>query len=403
MTTETADLHTEAPAVDPEGIQMTVAELFDRLSRPNNLFLIDVRNEDEFAAWQIEGRHTPETINVPYFAFFENEAESMAQVPRGREIVVVCAKGGASDFVAAMLEEEGIPAVNLAEGMIGWGNYHVIRPVVEAGNYQIYQVDRVARGCLSYILISQGQAAIIDPLRHTRQYLDFLAEKDARPVLIFDTHGHADHISGGPALAAETEAGYYLHPYDAIHPFDMLPARLDYQQLRDKQAFTLGDLQVEAVHVPGHTLGQVNFLVTADDGESFCFTGDNLFLQSFGRPDLGGQGETWAPLVYQAIFETLKERVPARAWILPGHYARPDEADEAGLFARRLSKVWEQNLDVSHTDQDAFIQHVLSHLPEMPEQYIEIKRINVGLSNADEEVASELELGKNICALSTAY
>ncbi len=399
---------TQAPAeIDfdsqDEAPQITPAELYRHISQPNELFLIDVRNEDEFQDWRIGARHTPETINVPYFEFFENEEHSMAQVPAEREIVVVCAKGGASDFVAAMLEEEGIRAVNLAEGMIGWGNLYVNRPVVEAETYQIYQVDRVARGCLSYVLVSGGRAAIIDPLRHVDHYRQFLKDQGLELALLLDTHAHADHISGGPDLAAETGAPYYLHPYDAIHPFDMQPARLAYRMLEDGQRFALGDLQIEVVHVPGHTLGQVNYLVTAPDGQAFCFSGDNLFLQSFGRPDLGGQGESWAPLVYESLFETLRNRVPPQALVLPGHYASAGEAGPEGLFARPLSELWATNRDLQAGDRDAFLAHVLSHLPEMPEQYVDIKRVNAGLLEPDEERAQELELGQNVCALSTAY
>ncbi|UCH60032.1 MAG: hypothetical protein JSV61_00755, partial [Anaerolineales bacterium] len=187
-----------------------------------------------------------------------------------------------------------------------------------------------------------------------------------------------------------------------IHPFDMLPARLDYEMLKDGSEFSLGDLTIHAIHVPGHTLGLVNFLVTGGDGQSFLFTGDSIFIKSFGRPDLGGQGQTWAPLVYNSIFEVIKSRVPAEAWVLPGHYARPDEANEDGTFMKRLGDLWQENTDLRVGKQE-FIEFVLNHLPNMPEQYIQIKRVNAGLVEPDEAEASELELGKNVCALSTAY
>jgi len=308
-------------------------------------------------------------------------------------------------MVVMLLEEEqGISALNLAEGMSGWGNLYVARPVAETTDFQIYQMDRPARGCLSYILVSQGQAAIIDPLRHLENYTRFLDVQEAQLKYIFDTHGHADHISGGPALAEETGAGYHLHPYDGIHPFDMLPAQLEYNMLHDGQTFNLGALDIEVIHTPGHTLGQVNFLVRGPEGQSFLFTGDNLFIQSFGRPDLGGQGEAWAPVVYKTIYETIRSRVPAQALALPGHYARADEAGAAGLFGKPLEALWVENHDLARlTSRDEFVSFVLDHLPTLPEQYIEIKRVNAGLSTPDEDEAGELELGKNICALSTAY
>ena len=384
--------------------QINTQQLYELLQHEDSIFLLDVRNEDEYEIWQIEGRYTPETVNIPYFEFFENEEESFSQIQTDKPIVVVCAKGGASDFVAVLLEEEGITAVNLAEGMIGWGNLYINRPIAETPTYQIYQVDRTARGCLSYVLISDGKAAIIDPLRHTGEYTGFLEEKDARLEFLFDTHGHADHISGAPALAKSTGAPYYLHPYDGIHPFDMLPARLDYQMLHDGQSFRLGDLEIQVIHTPGHTLGQVNFLVTGSDAQSFLFSGDNLFIQSFGRPDLGGKGEAWAPVVYETIFEIIKSRIPANTLVLPGHYAKHSEVNAHGIFAKTLADLWVENNDLARlTEKEVFIAFVLEHLPTLPEQYIEIKRVNAGLSHPDEDETSELELGKNICALSSAY
>lgn len=384
--------------------QITPEQLYSLMQQDHNILMIDVRNTDEYEAWKIEGRHTPQTVNVPYFEFFENEEEAFSKVERGRPIVVVCAKGGASDFVALRLGEEGIPAANLAEGMIGWGNLYLTRPIAQETNYEIYQVDRTARGCLSYILISDGEAAIIDPLRHTEKYTDFLKQKEASLKLLLDTHGHADHISGAPTLAEQTGAPYYLHPYDGIHPFDLLPANLEYNMLRDGMTFTLGDLTIETIHVPGHTLGQVNFLAKAPDGSSYFFTGDNLFIQSFGRPDLGGQGQSWAPIVYETIFKTVKTRVPGDALILPGHFAMHDEANEDGAYSKKLSDLWNENEDLARlTDKETFIDFVMEHLPTMPQQYIQIKRVNAGLATPNEDEAGELELGKNICALSTAY
>jgi glyoxylase-like metal-dependent hydrolase (beta-lactamase superfamily II)/rhodanese-related sulfurtransferase len=384
--------------------EISVDELYRELQRPNDLFILDVRNQDEFETWRIESRYPLETVNIPYFEFFEETDAALARVPKdpGREIIVVCAKGGASDFVAAMLEEQGLTAVNLADGMEAWGIYHVFQTVVEHEEYAVVQVNRVARGCLSYVLISQGEAAIIDPLRHIDQYLSFLEQRNVSLRLLLDTHAHADHISGGPALATATGAPYYLHPYDGIHPFDMLPAKIDYQMLQDGQTFDLGHLQIRTIHVPGHTLGQVNFLVEAPDGRKFFFAGDNIFIDSFGRPDLGGQGERWAPMVYETIFERVKQEVPGDALVLPGHYASQREANSDGLFMKTLNDLWQENSGLNFADREEFIEFVLSHLPTMPPEYVEIKRVNIGLSLPDAEEASVLELGKNICAVASA-
>jgi glyoxylase-like metal-dependent hydrolase (beta-lactamase superfamily II) len=394
----------KAAAVQEIETALTVPALYERITRPNDLLLLDVRNDEDFNAWRIETRHTPETLHIFYGEFVEDEQAAALRVPIDREVIVVCAKGGASDYIADILRGNyEIAAQNLVGGMIAWGNFYAFRPVVQGESYQIYQIERVARGCLSYVLISQGQAVVIDPLRHLDQYLDFLRTQGAHLNLILDTHAHADHISGGGPLAARTGVPYYLHPYDAIHPFDMLPAELSYRPLVDGQQFRLGDLSIQVIHTPGHTLGQVNYLVRDSQGSSFIFTGDNIFIESFGRPDLGGQGQAWAPIVYHTIFEKFKAIVPADAWVLPGHYADPQEANDSGVFIKPLADLWIENKALQITDREEFIRYTLGHLPPMPSQYVQIKRVNIGLVEPSEEEASELELGKNICALSEAY
>lgn len=382
-----------------DATELTAADLYRRLSNPNQLLLLDVRNDQEYQAWRIEGPFPPETQHLPYVVFVEEEDAAAATVPPGRELVVVCAKGGASAYVADLLRQRGLQALNLAGGMIAWGSHVVFRPVAETDAYGVFQADRVARGCLGYVLVSQGEAAIIDPARHTAPYERWLAERGLRLAWVLDTHAHADHISGGPALAAASGAPYYLHPYDAIHPMDMLPARLPFSMLADGQRLALGALRLQVLHVPGHTLGQVNLLATAPDGCQFLFTGDNIFIESFGRPDLGGQGAAWAPLVHASIFERLRPAVPAEAWLLPGHYASPAEANTQGVYARRLGEVWASNSALQAPDREAFVQYTLSRLPPVPPQYIEIKRVNLGLAAPSELEANELELGKNVCAL----
>ncbi len=88
-----------------------------------------------------------------------------------------------------------------------------------------------------------AKALVIDPLRHLHPYLELAQEKGFKIESVMDTHGHADHISGGTALAAESGAPYHLHPYDAIHPMDVLPATIPYNAIRDGQIFKVGQVR----------------------------------------------------------------------------------------------------------------------------------------------------------------
>lgn len=380
----------------------TAKQLYADLLSERQQFILDVRNEDDFERWGIEGRKSLEVLNIPYFNFIEEEDDSVAQVPTDADVLVVCAKEGSSQFVAAILQERGIEAAYLQDGIVSWGNLYDARDVVDAGYGRIVQVARPARGDLSFVVISDGEAAIVDPLRHIEHYLDVVSEAGASVTHIFDTHAHADHISGGPALNEETGAPYYMHPYDAIHPLDMLPGTIDYNYLSDGQTFTVGQFEVKVIWFPGHTLGQVNYLFTAPSGESFLFSGDGVFLNSFGRPDLGGKGEAWTPILYESLYERLPQHLNEDTLILPAHFSTLDEGDENGVFTAAWGEVKAQNRSLQPRSLEEFSEYVLGNLPTFPKEYVEIKRVNAGLLQPDEEKASELELGKNICALADA-
>ncbi len=378
----------------------TAADLYQELLQNDSLFILDVRNEEDFARWRVEGRHSLEVLNIPYFDFIEDEDAAVARIPAGRPVTVVCAREGSSQYVAEILQSRDIQASYLEGGIAAWGNYYDVRDVAETTFGRIVQVARPARGDLSFVVVSQGEAAVIDPLRHLEPYLQ--AAGQARISYIFDTHAHADHISGGPALARQTGAAYYLHAYDAIHPLDMLPARIPYQHVEDGQVFQVGHFSVKVIWFPGHTLGQVNYLFTDPAGQRYLFSGDGIFLSSFGRPDLGGRGQEWAPILYDSLFHRLPRHLDDDTQILPAHFSHLDEGDAGGRFARPYEQVRRENEGLLPRSKEEFIGYVLSHLPVFPPEYVQIKRVNIGLVEPTEEEAGELELGKNVCALAGA-
>jgi glyoxylase-like metal-dependent hydrolase (beta-lactamase superfamily II)/rhodanese-related sulfurtransferase len=377
----------------------TPAELYARILRDEPTFILDVRNEDEAKRSPIEGKTNLTSLNLPYFAFIEDEDGSAAQVPQGREILVVCAKEGSSQYVAGLLAERGYQARYLEGGYLSYGNFYDVRDVVNAPWGRIVQVARPARGDLSFAVISGGQAALIDPMRHTKVYTDLVAAAGATLTHLFDTHVHADHISGGPALAKETGASYYVHAYDAIHPIDMLPAVIEYTHTQEGDRFQVGEVSITTRWFPGHTLGQVNYRLDAPDGQSALFTGDGIFLRSFGRPDLGGKGEAWTPMLYRSLTERLPAMADESTLILPAHFSELDEGTSDGVFAATYAEVKASNDALRPRDEAEFTSYVLGHLPVFPPEYVEIKRVNIGLVVPCDGTANELELGKNICAL----
>lgn len=385
---------------------LTPAELKSMLDEGTPFLLLDVRNEDEFRRWKIEGRHTPPTVNVPYFDFLEDAEANARKVPRDKPVVTVCAKGGSSAWVAdEVLRPRGYDVVNLEGGMTAWGGYYAVHPVPEADRaVRVWQLERPSRGCLHHVIgYGDGaqQAVVIDPPRHHDRVLDLARAEGLTIQHVIDTHAHADHISGGPALARATGATYWLHPYDGIHPIDVLPATIAYEWLHDGQEFRLGAALLRAIHVPGHTLG-ITALALDDGNRRLLFSGDTIFIRSIARPDLGGRGETWAPLHYHSLYGRLLT-LPGDTLVLPGHFSSPHEARDDGLYAARLADLKRDNPELSMSNKDAFVEHLLASLPVFPPQYVDIKRVNAGLLQPDEEKANELELGRNVCALASAY
>lgn len=399
------------PSVEPkeEQKEYNTAALEHDLRRGADIFLLDVRKPAEFDAWHIEGKQPVPLLNVPYSAMIEGwdraqgveavkcyvPAHVGGELPRDRRIVTVCARGITARVVSQGLCELGYDAVPLTGGMTAWGESYSFVPIVEAPELAIHQVVRHARGCLGYVLASEGEAAVIDPGRHIAQHLGFIRERGLKARFVADTHAHADHISGGPALAKELGVPYYLHPYDAIHPMDVLPARMPFDFLRDEQEFKFGRLRLRVMHVPGHTLGNVAFVVE----DKYVLAGDSIFLRSIARPDLGGRGEAWAPLHWASLRRMME--LPPSALVLPGHFANASESDDAGRFAAPLGELMRSNDGLLHAQKEEpeFVRYILASLPKFPPQYIEMKRVNLALVHADDEKASELELGKNVCAL----
>lgn len=379
---------------------ITVAELDEMIERGESFLLLDVRNQDEFERWKIEGRNPFETIHIPYFSFLEDEEGNIARVPKDKRVVVVCAKGGASDYVAGLLRERGYDAVNLEGGMIAWGNYYRVRRIPDTGDLTVYQIIRVARGDLAYAIVSEGEGILIDPTRHIDQYTNLAEREGFRIVAIFDTHAHADHISGGPKLAKQLGVPYFLHPYDGIHPIDMLPATIEYEYLKDNFTFQFGKATLKGIHIPGHTLGNMAFLVN----DRYLFTGDSIFIVSVARPDLGGRGEEWAPLHYDSLYNKLLV-LPDETVVFPAHFATASREERPdGTFYDTLGNIKRNNpREYQAKSKEEFVQFLLNTLPVFPPQYVDIKRVNAGLLTPDEEKASELELGKNVCALAGAY
>lgn len=366
-------------------------ELAEIIEDPEDApFILDVRAPDQYERWQIEGKAPLETINIPYWTAITEDDQVREVIPEDRPVIVVCAHGDSSDLVVEVVDRDNMR--NLSGGMDAWAVTLVPRTVYDDGNHFIIQVDRVAKACLSYVIGARNKnMAVVDPSADVKYYL-MLAEKMGAEITdIFDTHLHADHISLANELRDLTGATYHISEGDA---FD---AAFEYTPLVDGETFAFGemDLVIRSVATPGHTPGSTSLEV---DGK-YLLTGDAVFVSGVGRPDLGGQTIPWAKDLFATIRDKLSPLDP-NLEVLPAHYTSRLESQKDGILRRRLGDLLENDPVVSMTDEDEFVAYVVDHLGESPGEYGTIRLINLGRKEADAEEISELEVGRNECALS---
>jgi glyoxylase-like metal-dependent hydrolase (beta-lactamase superfamily II)/rhodanese-related sulfurtransferase len=348
-----------------------------QLGTDDEPFVLDVRDPDEVAQWSIPG-----SVNVP----LGNLEREVGSLPRDREIVTLCAAGGRSTRAAEFLASQGLRVANLVGGIAAWGGVYD-SVVIEDGALQVVQVRRRGKGCLSYVVGAGNEAFVVDPSLAVDVYREIAAEHDWRITRVFDTHLHADHLSGARELAAATGATLHLNPADT---FDF-----PYTPLQDGEHFELAPdlhMAIAALRTPGHTEGSTVYFV----GDRIVLTGDTLFVDGVGRPDLAERAEEFAHNLYRS----LHERVLALSddvLILPAHYGddvvvHPDQPVGAALGTLRT-------LAALELDEDAFVAWAVARVTPRPPNYVEIITANMGRTELSASERDNLELGPNRCAL----
>ncbi|QLG62102.1 MBL fold metallo-hydrolase [Halorarum salinum] len=378
--------------------KITAEQLADGIDAGEQFTLIDTRPEDSFEAW-----HVRNAENVPYDpreGLDEGQFEEVKELADGRPVVGICGKGITSTPFGFELDERGYDDVSVvAGGMEAWSKVYEVAPVeTENDDLVVRQVQRRAKGCLGYVVGSREaeEAVVVDATRQTDQFKVTAADAGLTVARVFDTHVHADHISGGPALAEEVGVPYHLG-----EPAHDRGVEYEFDALSDGEVVEVGDVRVEALHTPGHTSEMMNYLV--DD--ELLLTGDTLFVDSVGRTELQfGEADAsrGAELLYESLHETILE-LPDDVRILPGHLTitsdgRYENGTPGEPLTARLGDLREE-LDLLGLDEAAFVERLTENAPEKPPNYESVIAINTGRETVeDESEATELELGPNNCA-----
>jgi glyoxylase-like metal-dependent hydrolase (beta-lactamase superfamily II)/rhodanese-related sulfurtransferase len=356
--------------------QIPPQELAERLDRGEALQVLDVRAPEKVKRGHILLGSDLDFHAQPNSKLFAMPDVKALQLDASRPVAVVCNHGNSSKKATAYLRERGYEAYSVIGGMAAWEAVYVARRLSPTPSLShVVQLDRVGKGALSYVLVSDGDAVIVDPGRHLDRYDTALTELRATLAAVVDTHIHADYTSGARAAAARWQVPYFLHPDDAVSPYDNRPGKLAYQPLRDGDTIAFGHATLRAVHVPGHTLGSITLV--ADEG--LALTGDFLFVQSIGRPDLAGRSAEWAKLLWQSL-ERARKEWPGELLIMPAHYASESERRADRAVAARFDVIAATNPVAAIQDEPIFLKWIADHQTSFPDAYRAIKEANLGLA-----------------------
>jgi glyoxylase-like metal-dependent hydrolase (beta-lactamase superfamily II)/rhodanese-related sulfurtransferase len=340
----------------PNVPEITADELRRELEAGRAVTVLDVRRTADWSEWSVPGSANSNGL----------AGVAAYHATPGSRVITVCGRGNSSRRAAQELIARGVNAASLKGGMRSWSlAWNAADVPGVADGVAIVQVRRTGKGCLSYLIVAGGAAAVIDPSVEAEVYVALARTRGATITAVLDTHVHAEQQR----------------------------VKFPVKQLGDSARVLLGGAAIVALRTPGHTFESTCYAVGGA-----VLTGDTLFLDSVGRPDLkaGTEDETRerARLLHASLARLAA--LPGTTIILPGHTSKPVAFDGTALSAS-LDTVRHQARALLELGEAAFVDEVVSRIPKTPPNHEEIVRLNeAGAWPAD---PSELEAGANRCAI----
>jgi len=368
-----------------ESIDIAVEDLRDWLEAGRPVVVLDIRPEMERREWSIPGSVHADI----YDALRLNRPSTLdtLSLPSDQPVVAVCAMGRTSLLAVEALRRRGVTALSLTGGMRAWSlAWNIAEMTLPGSETAILQIRRTGKGCLSYVVASEGQALVVDPCVDPAIYMKIARDRGLKITHILDTHVHADHLSRARMLAVATGAQVCLP--------DQKRVSYSFHPLQDRDVLRIGSAEVEVLSTPGHTMESACYYV---DGRALL-TGDTLFPAAVGRPDLAAsvdQARERANALHRSL-QSLNE-LPAETWILAGHTSEPIPFD-GRVIGAPLSLVRE-NVQGLGEARETFVERLLARIPPNPPNHLEIVRLNES-GHFPEGDPTELEAGANRCAVS---
>lgn len=249
------------------------------------------------------------------------------------------------------------------------------------------KVEQLFTGCLAemaYYLHSNGEAAIIDPLRETEPYIEMAKADGAKIKYVFLTHFHADFVSGQVDLAKKTGATIVFGPNANPH--------YDIHQGKDGETFKIGDITLKLLHTPGHTMESSSYLFIDKEGNTpYVFTGDCLFIGDVGRPDLAAKSDLTQDDLAGHLFDSLRNKImtlPDDTIVYPNHGAgsacgKNMSSDTFDTLGNQKKTNYALRADMT---KEEFIKEVTTGLKQPPQYFPNNVKMNKGINTSIDEI-----------------
>lgn len=363
--------------------EITVAELQKMFEESKDVVVLDIRPQEQREEWKI----ADSVYENAYSSLVAGDKKALDNVALEKEtpVVTVCAGGKTSLIAADLLNEKGYKAYSLQGGMKAW-NYAWNTAEMKSNDTTLIQVRRVAKGCISYIVASENEAIVIDASLEPNVYTE-LAQKNGWTIkYVMDTHTHADYISRTIELATAT---------GATHLFtDGADVEYSFTPLADGQKIQFGKATLQAIHTAGHTPESISYLINGE----YILTGDTLFTNGVGRPDLKADQEQAIHKANQ-LFSSLQKikALDGNTLVLPAHTSEAIAFDKKPI-ADNIANLFEK-IELLKLPQAEFVEQTIKRIPPTPPNYIQIATLNKS-GNYEGINPADLEAGANRCAVS---
>ncbi|MFM2327366.1 MAG: hypothetical protein RIR31_1568, partial [Bacteroidota bacterium] len=253
-------------------------------------------------------------------------------------------------------------------------------------NFEIVQFRRTGKGCLSYMIIANNEAIVVDASLDIKVYEQYLLASKAVLKYAIETHIHADHISRTKQLAEKNNAPLFLPIPNKVS--------FNFEPITDTTIFELGSIEIKAIQTPGHSFESTSFLI--DD--KVLLTGDTLFINGVGRPDLKANNEE-ALQKTKCLYQSLQTLVALdeNIIVLPSHTSQPIDFDNQPI--KTTIGFVKNNVPMLQLNELDFTNTILQRIPPTPANYLSIVELNLK-GDFSKINPVDLEAGANRCAIS---